>query len=351
MSRRLKTHQKLLVAAVTMVTAMLLLAVGVYAYDQSQEDRIAPGVRVGGVEIGGRSVDEARGVIEREVVAPLQKPVLVTYEGERFKLSPKELRRNADTDEALAEAVAKTREGGLIERVSRYVQGSAVNINIDPRITYSGKAVDAFIDRVSEKVNRDPQNASITPSGDKLKPTPGKAGITLREDELRDAVLADLDGAGSGEPIAAEVDRVKPEISTKELAQEYPLYITVSRSEFKLRFFRNLKLAKSYTIGVGSAGYSTPAGTYSIQDKQVNPTWYVPDSDWAGELAGRTIPPGPSNPLKARWMGIYNGVGIHGTDDTGSLGNAESHGCIRMDIPEVVELFEKIEVGTPVYIG
>ncbi len=350
MPRRLKTHQKLLVAAVTLLTAMLLLAVGVYAYDQSQQDQIAPGVRVGGVEIGGRSVEEARGVIEREVVAPLQKPVVVAYEGERFKLSPKQLQRNADIDAALQEAVDRTRQGGLIERVGRYVQGSAVNANIDPRISFSQKAVEKFVARIASKVNRDPQNASITPSGDQLKPTPGKIGITLREDELRDAVLADLEGPAGGEPIAAQVDRVKPEITTKRLAQEYPLYVTISRSEFKLRFFRNLKLAKTYTIAVGAIGYDTPAGEYTIQNKEINPTWHVPDSDWTGDLAGQSIPPGPGNPLKARWMGIYDGAGIHGTDDIGSLGTAASHGCIRMAIPEVIELFEKVEVGTPVYI-
>ena len=49
-------------------------------------------------------------------------------------------------------------------------------------------------------------------------------------------------------------------------------------------------------------------------------------------------------------MGIYNGAGIHGTNETGSLGTAASHGCIRMAVPEVIELFDKVEVGDPVYI-
>ena len=45
-------------------------------------------------------------------------------------------------------------------------------------------------------------------------------------------------------------------------------------------------------------------------------------------------------------MGIYNGAGIHGTDDTGSIGSAASHGCIRMLIPDVEDLFDRVEVGT-----
>jgi lipoprotein-anchoring transpeptidase ErfK/SrfK len=49
-------------------------------------------------------------------------------------------------------------------------------------------------------------------------------------------------------------------------------------------------------------------------------------------------------------MGINGGAGIHGTEDVGSLGSAASHGCIRMAIPDVIDLYDKVEVGTPVYI-
>jgi lipoprotein-anchoring transpeptidase ErfK/SrfK len=70
----------------------------------------------------------------------------------------------------------------------------------------------------------------------------------------------------------------------------------------------------------------------------------------AGDLAGRVIPPGPENPLKARWMGFNGGAGIHGTNDVGSLGNRASHGCVRMAIPDVKQLYAKVDVGTPVYI-
>ena len=77
----------------------------------------------------------------------------------------------------------------------------------------------------------------------------------------------------------------------------------------------------------------------------------VPNSAWAGDLAGTVVPGGiPSNPLKARWLGIYNGAGIHGTSDIGSLGSAASHGCVRMAVPDVIELYDKVPVGAPVYI-
>jgi lipoprotein-anchoring transpeptidase ErfK/SrfK len=144
---------------------------------------------------------------------------------------------------------------------------------------------------------------------------------------------------------------VKPQVTTDQLAQKYPTYITIDRGAFQLRLWKNLKLVKTYTIAVGQAGLETPAGQYTIDDKQVNPSWHVPNSAWAGSLAGRVIPPGPDDPLKARWMGFYSGAGIHGTDDLGSLGTAASHGCVRMSIPDVIELYPQVPLGTPIYIG
>ena len=222
MQARLKTHQKVLIAAVVAVTGLLLLAVGVYAYDTTQEDQIAPGITVGGVDIGGRSVDEARAVIEDEVVAPLQKPVVVEYDGETYRLSSKRLDQDADVEGMLDEAVERTREGSLVDRVARYVQGSEVDAELEPQVSYSEEAVDKFVAELAAEINRDPQNASIEPSGDTLTPTPGEPGRALREDEVRDAIVAEVEEPGSGKEILAQVQRTAPEITTKELRIRVP---------------------------------------------------------------------------------------------------------------------------------
>jgi lipoprotein-anchoring transpeptidase ErfK/SrfK len=167
---------------------------------------------------------------------------------------------------------------------------------------------------------------------------------------MQELVREEVEEPGVGEQLAVVTKHTQPEITRAQLAEEYPIYVTVDRAEFKVRLFINLKLAKSYTVAIGAAGYDTPTGLYSIQSKEVNPTWHVPDSDWAGELAGQDIPPGPGNPLVARWMGIYDGAGFHGTHETGSLGTAASHGCIRMAVSDVIDMFDRVEVGDPVYI-
>jgi lipoprotein-anchoring transpeptidase ErfK/SrfK len=143
---------------------------------------------------------------------------------------------------------------------------------------------------------------------------------------------------------------LRPRVTYGELARIYSTVVTVDRAHFTLRLFKHLRIARRYPVAVGRAGLETPAGVYHIQDKQVNPSWHVPNSAWAGDLAGKVIPPGPDDPLKARWMGIYAGAGIHGTDAIGSLGSAASHGCIRMSIPDVEELYDMVPISTPVYI-
>jgi lipoprotein-anchoring transpeptidase ErfK/SrfK len=143
-----------------------------------------------------------------------------------------------------------------------------------------------------------------------------------------------------------------PKVSTGQLAARYASAIVINRSRFRLTLYRHLKRVETYSIAVGRAGLETPAGLYHIQDKVIDPAWHVPKSAWAGKLAGKTIPAGdPQNPIKARWMGIFDGAGIHGTDAINSIGTAASHGCIRMRIPDVEKLYNEVSVGAPVYIA
>jgi lipoprotein-anchoring transpeptidase ErfK/SrfK len=337
------------IALVVAVVALLVGAVGAYAVDAANRDKIADGITIGGVDVGGKTTDEAESMLRARLVEPLDKPVTVTFEDEKFTLSPAEIDVRADIEGMVDEAQDESQEGGLPTRLVRYATGGEVDREISPRISYSNDAVDDFIAGVAAKVNREPVDASIDPTPTSLTPVPAQDGVQLRAEELRDGLEGALQSPTS-RTVKATVARVEPEVTQKELASETPSYITIDRNNFTLRYFENLKLAKEYTIAVGAVGFDTPAGLYHIQNKAVNPSWSVPDADWTGGLAGQVIPPGPDNPLKARWMGIFDGAGIHGTDDVGSLGSAASHGCVRMSVPDVVELYDHVDVGTPTYI-
>jgi lipoprotein-anchoring transpeptidase ErfK/SrfK len=255
-----------------------------------------------------------------------------------------------NTPELIQQAVAASRKGSFISRAWRDVTGGKVDREVAPRIEYSKKAVQRLVDRVRVTVSRPAEDADVKISTTRVDVKPSKTGRTIDARALRRQVTAALVDARAGRRLRAPLTHVRPKVTTAELAGKYPSIITVDRNTHRLRLFKNLKLKKTYPIAVGQAGLETPAGQYTIQNMAENPSWHVPQSAWAGALAGKVIPPGPQNPIKARWMGIYAGAGIHGTDAVNSIGTNASHGCIRMRIPDVEELYEQVKVGTPVYI-
>ncbi len=343
--------RKTQIAAIVTVVVAVLGAGAAYAYDSSQKEKIADGVRIAGVDVGGLDEDEAAALVRRRLLGPLRHSLRVSFDGDSWKLPGAKLKVQANVDGAVEEALADSQDGGLPARLVRYVTGEEVSESIEPQVNYSQRAVNRFVRRVAEEINREPQNADVEPSADSLEVVAGENGRKLRDNLLMKDLNAAVLNANAPHTIVARVHSIKPEVTRGEVAAEYPSYLTLDRGSYTLRLWENLKLAKTYTVAVGQEGLETPEGLYEIQEKEENPTWHVPESSWAGSLAGQDIPPGPSNPIKARWMGIFEGAGIHGTEETGSLGTAASHGCVRMAISDVEELYDRVEVGTPIYIG
>lgn len=339
------------IAALIAALLLVLVVGGAYAYDSSQKDQIAEGVTIGGVDVGGLNEEEATVLVRRKLLAPLKGSLRVTFRNRSWELPGEKLKIRANVDAAVEEAVEDSQDGGLPGRLVRYVSGGEVDESIQPGVTYFEPAINRFVRRVAEDINREPQNADVEPSGASLNVVAGKDGLKLRDNLLEKELKAAVLKANAPDAIVARAHSVAPEITKEEVASQYPSYLTLDRSTFTLRLWKNLKLAKTYTVAVGAEGFATPEGLYQIESMEENPVWNVPESDWAGSLAGQTIPPGPENPIKARWMGIYEGAGIHGTEETSSLGSAASHGCVRMAIPDVEELYDEVEVGTPIYLG
>jgi lipoprotein-anchoring transpeptidase ErfK/SrfK len=339
------------IAIVAAAALLLFGAIAAYAYDSSQKDKIADGVEVGGVDVGGMGEAEARQEVRRKLLGPLRHSLRVGYDGRHWEISGRQLKVHANVARAVEEALADSRDGGLPTRLVRYVTGGSVDKRIPADVTYSHPAVNRFVRRVAHAVDREARDATVEPSADSLSVVPARTGRKLRDHLLARQLQAAVLNAGADRTIAAHTHFTKPKVSTKEVADAYPSYLTLDRGAFTLRLWQHLKLTKTYTVAVGQEGLETPEGLYHIQEKQENPSWHVPNSAWAGSLAGQVIPPGPADPIKARWMGIFEGAGIHGTEETWSLGSAASHGCVRMSIPDVEELYDRVEVGTPIYIG
>ena len=132
--------------------------------------------------------------------------------------------------------------------------------------------------------------------------------------------------------------------------------LVVNLAELTVYHFQNGVFLRRYPLAAGRRDWETPTGNYKILNKIKNPTWLVPESiQWEmwerGQEVITEVPPGPKNPLGTYWMATSApGVGFHATTSPWSVGRYASHGCFRMLPDQIEELFNQIEVGTPVKI-
>jgi lipoprotein-anchoring transpeptidase ErfK/SrfK len=342
------------VLTIGLVAIVLVLAAGaggLYAYDSSRSDIIARGITAGGVDVGGLSAARARDVLERSLGPKLKEGVFIRWRNDGWRLQATDVDARLGVDRMVREALRRSREGSFLGRAVRDLRGGEVRASVPLRVAHSRAKLYEFIDEVARDIDKPAVSATISPTGDSLNVTPSHEGLAVQKRFLAARILRQLRDPGSHHFAFVPTRRLRPHVSLARLTYEYQTYITIDRANFKLRLWKNLQLVRTYTIAVGRQGLETPAGQYEINDRQVNPSWHVPNSAWAGALAGRVIPPGPDDPIKARWLGFYNGAGIHGTEEISSLGTAASHGCIRMSIPDVEQLYPQVPLHTPIYVG
>jgi lipoprotein-anchoring transpeptidase ErfK/SrfK len=333
---------------------LLVLAAGaggLYAYDSSRSDVIAKGVTAGGVDVGGLTAARARDVLQRSLGPKLGQGVVLRWGGRHWTLPAADIDARLGVDRMVREALQRSREGSFLARAVRDLRGSKVRAAVPLRVANSREKLYGFIGVVAKEIDRPAVSATINPTGYSLNVTSSHEGIAVQKRVLAARILRQLRDPTSSHAAVIPARTLRPHVSSARLAYMNQTFITIDRAHFTLRLWKNLHLAHSYTIAVGRQGLETPAGLYEINDRQLNPSWHVPNSAWAGALAGRVIPPGPDDPIKARWLGFYNGAGIHGTEEISSLGTAASHGCIRMSIPDVEQLYPQVPLHTPIYVG
>jgi L,D-transpeptidase ErfK/SrfK len=111
-------------------------------------------------------------------------------------------------------------------------------------------------------------------------------------------------------------------------------------------------LSGTYPVGLGRPTWPTPEGPFKVAIRETNKAWKVPKSIQEEmrreqKIVLEEVPPGPDNPLGARWLGLSLwGYGIHGTIAPSSVYHFQSHGCIRLHPDDVAELFDQVKVGT-----
>jgi lipoprotein-anchoring transpeptidase ErfK/SrfK len=313
--------------------ALLLAAVGAATAARADEPggffgnhgpiRIADDVAVGGTLVGGMTGEQAVTAVQ----ASFRRPIAVELRGRTLYVSP-------------------TKAGGIPLATPAVAPAleAAPGTSVPLRVLVDRPRLIAFVERFSRQHSRRAVDAEARLRGSRPFVTPAKTGLAVSARPLARALAAAI-RTGKHGPLHVPNRVVRPGVTPADV---WPV-VVIQRSTNRLALYTAPRKRTVLDVATGQPSYPTPLGEFTIVSKQLNPWWYPPDSDWARGLS--PVPPGPGNPLGTRWMSLSApGVGIHGTPDAASIGYSASHGCIRMQIPDAEWLFERVSIGTTVFI-
>jgi lipoprotein-anchoring transpeptidase ErfK/SrfK len=284
---------------------------------------IAEGVTVAKIEVGGMTPAEAKVIVQTKFAEAL----VIRFGRTIVSISPTRLGATA----RILLAIDQARRAAPYVRVPLFVKLRA-------------GAVSRTVKALARRFDRPARAAELAGlRGQRPWITKERVGKELKQRQAVRRIVAAL--RTHERTVRIHAVRIDPSVTRAR----YGAIIVIRRESKRLHLYRGMRLWKVLGVATGQSSYPTPTGHFSIVTMQRHPWWYPPDSDWAkGE---KPIPPGPGNPLGTRWMGLSApGVGMHGTPDAASIGYSASHGCIRMRIPEAEWLFNRVGVGTPVFI-
>jgi lipoprotein-anchoring transpeptidase ErfK/SrfK len=283
---------------------------------------LAEGVSIGGVPVGGLTLADARSAIL-----------------DSFSMSLRLEVGTSSVDAAPARLAAPNVKDAL-----RRAATAPPNTNVKLVVVVRAHELHAYMAVLAKKLDTAPVDSTLLLRN--LRPflTKERPGRVLLRAWAEHAIAGAL-VHNTRDPLTLRANPVAPKVTRKSFGP----VIVIHRGSNRLFLFRGMGFWHLFPVATGQTTYPTPLGRFQIVVKWKDPWWYPPNSPWAqGE---KPVPPGPSNPLGPRWMGLSApGVGIHGTNNESSIGYSVSHGCIRMHVVDAEWLFDHVDIGTTVYI-
>lgn len=321
-------------------------AYGSYRYDAATADRLLPGVTIAGVDVGEMSRDQAVAAIQAEIASELGRQIVVEAGDQVWNVTPGDLGTDAEVEAVVDQALALNGGYAWPERVFRRLLNRPISHDALVRFRPDVPRIRDFVSTAAESVALDPSNASVDYVDGELVLQRPKFGRELIKREAKRALRAAVTDGGSVR-VVLPTQRIEPKVGREDLGNT----IVVDLSDLELTLYRGLRKVKAYPVAAGSARYPTPTGEWTIWDKRENPVWINPAPDGWGASLPDLIPGGPNNPLGTRALYLdAPGIRIHGTSASYSIGSYASHGCVRMFMSDVEELYEIVPIGTTVHI-
>lgn len=324
-------------------------ALAALRYDSAHRDELLPGVTVDHLAVGRRSAAAVVRALD-EKLPPVGTTSLRIVAGDRqVEVTLAQLGLRSDAAETVARARAEADRLGPATRLWHRVLDKPVVQNYDVRLQVDRAAVRRTVAQLAAQVKMAPVDARIDTSSGLVSILPAAEGHALDQDTTTSRLFNLADRLANGAAISADVQAPLTTLAPKVTG--FADVILVRTAENKLYHYENGNLAKTYTVATGSSRFPTPKGAFSVVLKRRNPTWVNPDPGGWGKSLPARIAAGPRNPLGTRALNLSApNIRIHGTGNVASLGHPASHGCIRMAMSDVEELFDQVDQGTPVTI-
>ena len=329
--------------ALLFVLAFSGVAFATYGYEKDYDGKLLPGVVIAGVEVGGMTPPEALAAVRAAGKIQLDRSITVSYEDKKWTVTPRKLGAKSNARDLVDAAVAASGETGVLKKVGMALFGRELNHRRDLAITYPRQGVKGFIEGVASSLDRDPTESGVDYSSGWLEFTEAKEGRTVLRDKSRRALMRGL--KRESDRVALAVKETQPAVTENRYEKALLLRI----GENKLYLYEDGKITNEWNVATGLPEYPTPTGEYYITLKRYMPTWVNPDPEGWGASMPASIPPGPGNPLGTRALNwSIGGIRFHGTEATNTIGYNASHGCVRLSMADVEELYELVDVGTPI---
>ena len=334
-------------AAASTFVAVTVGGVGVayatYDYSNQYSGLILPGARIAGVDLGGMTEAEALVFAESAIRPQMERPVTLEWRDMTWEVTPRRLGARNDVAELVAEAAQASREASFFDKARLRVTGDRDWFDRPVAISYPQHALRSFLEGLASGFDRPARDATVDYSSGWVKLVPEHSGRKLETKQSYRRLRSALDAGASEVTLAAKTE--KPKVRSGHFDQVLLLRI----GENKLYLYEDGKITHRWTVATGQPVYPTPTGLYEITEKRYMPTWVNPDPTGWGAGMPASIPPGIGNPLGLRALNwSADGIRFHGTSATYSLGYNASHGCVRMANEDVIDLYDMVDVGTPI---
>jgi len=334
----------LIVAVALGLVLVLAFSVMVYA-DSAHKGEMFPHTYMLGIDITGMTREEATQTLD-EALQPMMSPLTLQFKDKQWSLSPADFGFTVDKTGMVEEAYNQGWQKSLLERIYRRMLNKPLNLEIPIKVSYDRDKLKKSLTDIASAINQSVKDASLefNNTNGQLVYHPAREGRKMDVDGTLAAVEASL---ASPDRVLQLVVQVTAPALPDEKVQSV---IVVDIMGNTLKLYNKDTLVRAYDCVTGMPKFPTPQGKFYIIRKEHDPVWLNPNVDWSKEMPP-TIEPGPDNPLGMRAL-VTDAAGgtvlIHGARylDPGPY----SHGCIRLANGNIIELFDAVDVGAPVFI-